>query len=138
MATEELVEATNGAADDIKEATSDVQSDFAGVAEQETQESKKDSPAEKAAPTPTSAAKSTPAAKEDAAKDKKDEEVTEDTKEDALEEEQELKETSTAAAPESEEVNTYQMSGPRGRGRTYTDSEPVILGGASSNREEGA
>ena len=56
MATEELVEATNGAADDIKEATSDVQSYLAGVAEKETQETKKDSPAKKAASTPTSAA----------------------------------------------------------------------------------
>ena len=38
MATEEIIEATNGAADDIKEAASDVQSDLAGVTEQVTQE----------------------------------------------------------------------------------------------------
>jgi len=66
-------------------------------------DTKKDSPAKKATSTPTPAAKSTPAAKKGPAKDKKDEEVAEDTKEDALEEEQEPMDTSTAAAPESEE-----------------------------------
>jgi len=126
MATEEIIEATNGAADDIKEAASDVQSDLAGVTEQVTQETKKDSPAKKAASTPTPAAKSTPAAKKGAAKDKKDEEVAEDTKEDALEEEQEPMDTSTAAAPESEEEEpaaTEKESEPEKKAKSV-DPEP--------------
>lgn len=86
-------------------------------------QTKKDSPAKKAASTPTPAAKSTPAAKKGAAKDKKDEEVAEDTKEDALEEEQEPMDTSTAAAPESEEVTTHQLRGPLHIVRTYSDSD---------------
>ena len=89
MATEEIVEATNGVAEDIAEVAFDVLSELAGVTEQVTQEAKKDSPAKRAASNPTPAAKSTPEAKKCAAKDKKDE-VTEDTKEDALEEDKEV------------------------------------------------
>jgi len=128
MASEEIVEPTNGAAGDeglqADQADGDDHGDdHADVTEQVTQETKKDSPAKKAASTPTPAAKSTPTVKKAAAKDKKEEkeedavsedtkddakddnkeDTTDDTKEDALEEEQEPMDTSTAAAPESEE-----------------------------------
>lgn len=81
-------------------------------------DTKKDSPAKKATSTPTPAAKSTPAKKvaakdkeevkedakeEEAVEDSKDDAKQEDVKEDALEEEQEPMDTSTTAAPESEE-----------------------------------
>jgi len=72
-------------------------------------DSKKDSPAKKAASTPTPATKSTPAAKKAPAKEKVEEE---DAKEDALEEEQEPMDTSTAAAPESEEEEAPEKTEP--------------------------
>ena len=91
MATEEIIEATNGAVDDINEAASGVLSELAGVTVQVTQEAKKDSPAKRAASTPTPADKSTPEAMKGVAKDK-EEEVSEDTKEDALKEDEEVTE----------------------------------------------